>query len=136
MTMMHHHRMDDEDLDGFSTSTAPPPAGKPAAAADPDRPLKDRIVDQLKTVYDPEIPVDIWELGLIYDVLIKADGVVAVTMTLTSPFCPVAGILPGEVEAKVRAAEGVTDVTVELVWEPAWSPDMMSEGAKLELGFF
>ncbi|GMV40376.1 MAG: SUF system Fe-S cluster assembly protein [Myxococcales bacterium] len=127
-----NHLAHDEDLDGFSTRLAPPPRAPVAA----DSPLKDRIVDALKTVYDPEIPVDIWELGLIYDVLIRADNTVALTMTLTSPFCPVAGILPGEVEAKVRAVDGVTDVTLELVWDPPWSPELMSEGAKLELGFF
>lgn len=127
-----NHLAHDEDLDGFSTQLAPPPRAPVAA----DSPLKDRIVDALKTVYDPEIPVDIWELGLIYDVLIRADSTVALTMTLTSPFCPVAGILPGEVEAKVRAVDGVTDVTLELVWDPPWSPELMSEGAKLELGFF
>ena len=136
VAMSQHHMMDDDDLEGFSTRVAPErPAPAVGAEAD-DRPLKDRIVDQLKTVYDPEIPVDIWELGLIYDVLIRSDTSVAVSMTLTSPFCPVAGILPGEVEAKVRAVPGVGEVTVELVWDPPWTPDMMSEAAKLELGFF
>jgi FeS assembly SUF system protein len=92
------------------------------------------IVDTLCTVYDPEIPVNIYELGLIYDILVGKEGEVKVEMTLTSPGCPVAGTLPGEVEAKVRTVEGVNNVTVELVWEPAWSMDRMSDEAKLELG--
>lgn len=92
------------------------------------------IVDTLCTVYDPEIPVNIYELGLIYDIAVGKEGEVKVEMTLTSPGCPVAGTLPGEVEAKVRRVEGVTDAKVELVWEPAWSMDRMSDEAKLELG--
>lgn len=141
--MSSHHALydDDDEFAGFSTQLAPAPvksaqAVQAAEGAQDDRPLKDRIVDALKTVYDPEIPVDIWELGLIYDVLIREDSAVALTMTLTSPFCPVAGTLPGEVEAKVRSVAGVTDVTLELVWDPPWSPELMSEGAKLELGFY
>jgi FeS assembly SUF system protein len=94
------------------------------------------VIEMLRTVYDPEIPVNIYELGLIYDIDVEADGTVEIEMTLTSPACPVAGILPGQVEAKVRQVEGVTDVHVELVWEPPWSMDRMSEEAKLELGFF
>jgi FeS assembly SUF system protein len=92
------------------------------------------VVDTLCTVYDPEIPVNIYELGLIYDIAVGKEGDVKVEMTLTSPGCPVAGTLPGEVEAKVRRVEGVTDAKVELVWEPAWSMDRMSDEAKLELG--
>jgi FeS assembly SUF system protein len=92
------------------------------------------IVDALCTVYDPEIPVNIYELGLIYDIIVGKEGDVKVEMTLTSPGCPVAGTLPGEVEAKVRRVEGVTEAKVELVWEPAWSMDRMSDEAKLELG--
>ncbi len=94
------------------------------------------VIEMLRTVYDPEIPVNIYELGLIYEIDVDEHGVVDIDMTLTSPACPVAGILPGQVEAKVREVEGVTDVNVELVWEPAWSMDRMSEEAKLELGFF
>ncbi len=94
------------------------------------------VIEMLRTVYDPEIPVNIYELGLIYEIDVDEYGVVDIEMTLTSPACPVAGILPGQVEAKVRQVEGVTDVHVELVWEPAWSMDRMSEEAKLELGFF
>jgi len=94
------------------------------------------ILEALREVYDPEIPVNIYDLGLIYDVHVDEYGVVDIEMTLTSPACPVAGILPGQVEQKVREVNGVADVTVELVWEPAWSMDRMSEEAKLELGFF
>ena len=93
------------------------------------------VVEALQTVYDPEIPVNIYDLGLIYDVDVDQDGSVSIEMTLTSPACPVAGTLPGEVEARVRDVPGVTDVDVELVWEPSWSPERMSEVAKLELGF-
>ena len=94
------------------------------------------ILEALREVYDQEIPVNIYDLGLIYDVHVDEYGVVDIEMTLTSPACPVAGILPGQVEQKVREVNGVADVTVELVWEPAWSMDRMSEEAKLELGFF
>ncbi|RMH81484.1 MAG: SUF system Fe-S cluster assembly protein [Calditrichaeota bacterium] len=98
--------------------------------------LEQDIIQALKTCYDPEIPVDIYELGLIYDIHIEDDGQVYIKMTLTSPMCPVAGTLPGEVEAKVRSVEGVKDARVEVVWDPPWSMDRMSEVAKVELGFF
>ena len=98
--------------------------------------VKDAIVQVLKTVYDPEIPVDIYELGLIYEVDVREANAVYVKMTLTSPMCPVAEILPPEVEEKVRGVPGVSDVELELVWEPPWNPDMMSEAAKLELNFY
>jgi len=94
------------------------------------------IVETLRTVYDPEIPVDIHELGLIYAIDIGADGVVSIAMTLTAPGCPVADILVEEVAEKVRAVPGVADARVELVWEPPWTPDRMSEAARLELGMF
>jgi FeS assembly SUF system protein len=94
------------------------------------------IVEALKTVFDPEIPVNIYELGLIYDIDIQAEGAVQVKMTLTSPGCPVAGSLPGEVRDKVAGVAGVTSVDVELVWDPSWNPSMMSEAARLELGMF
>ncbi len=94
--------------------------------------LKNKIGEAIKKVYDPEIPVDIYELGLIYDIKIKkGDG--EVIMTLTSPFCPVAGSLPKEVAARVAEVEGVKESNVELVFEPAWSIDLMSDEAKLEL---
>jgi FeS assembly SUF system protein len=97
--------------------------------------LEGRVVEALKSCYDPEIPVDIYELGLIYKVEIEDEQRVAITMTLTSPMCPVAEILPGEVETRVRAVEGVREAAVELVWDPPWNPGMMSEAARLELGF-
>ena len=95
--------------------------------------LRDRVIDMIKTCYDPEIPVDIWELGLIYDVAVEDGGNVNVTMTLTSPMCPVAESLPPEVEAKVRTVEGVAEARVEVTWDPPWSPEKMTEAAKLEL---
>ena len=95
--------------------------------------LEARVIEMLRTCYDPEIPVDIYELGLIYDIDINAAGLVNVRMTLTSPACPVAGTLPPEVESKIRAVDGVTDANVEVVWDPPWTPDRMSEAAKLQL---
>lgn len=96
--------------------------------------IKERVVEELKTVYDPEIPVNIYELGLIYQLEISETGFADVEMTLTSPMCPVAGSLPGEVEAKVKSVNGVSDARVELVWDPPWSMDMLSEEARLQLG--
>lgn len=92
------------------------------------------VVETLKTVYDPEIPVDIYQLGLIYNIDVRDDRSVEVRLTLTSPMCPVAGTLPPEVEVKVAQVEGVTKAIVDLVWDPPWDPSMMSEAAKLELG--
>jgi FeS assembly SUF system protein len=92
-----------------------------------------RVLEAIRTCYDPEIPVNIYDLGLIYDVSVDAAGVVMVEMTLTSPACPVAGSLPIEVENKVRSVDGVTDAKVEIVWDPPWSPDRMSEAARLQL---
>jgi len=97
--------------------------------------LRDKIVAALKTVYDPEIPVDIYELGLIYEINVFPVDNVYIRMTLTSPSCPSAEVIPGEVEQKVKAVEGVNDVKVELTFDPPYSQDMMSEAAKLELGF-
>ncbi|MBK9146492.1 MAG: SUF system Fe-S cluster assembly protein [Flavobacteriales bacterium] len=97
--------------------------------------LEERVILTLKSIYDPEIPVDIYELGLIYDVLISDAGHVDIKMTLTSPACPVAGTLPGEVEQKVAGAQGVTGAKVEITFEPPWDRTMMSEAAQLELGF-
>jgi len=94
------------------------------------------VIQTLKTCYDPEIPVDIYELGLIYRIDIDEDGVVEIDMTLTSPACPVAGSLPLEVERKIRDLPGVKDVIVNVVWEPMWNKDMMSDVAKIKLGFF
>jgi FeS assembly SUF system protein len=95
--------------------------------------VRDRIIATLKTIYDPEIPVDIYELGLIYGVEVADDGEVHVTMTLTTPMCPVAETLPPEVEDKVRNVLGVTEVSLDLVWDPPWSVDMLSDAARLEL---
>lgn len=97
--------------------------------------LENKIVEVLKTIYDPEIPVDIYELGLIYEVKIDKDNHVEIDMTLTSPNCPVAETMPKEVEEKVGMIETVTSSKVNIVFDPAWDKDMMSEEAKLELGF-
>lgn len=96
--------------------------------------LKDEIIESLKTCYDPEIPVNIYELGLIYDIQIDESNVVSVKMTLTSPACPVAGSLPPEVQKKVKEVPGVTDAKVDVVWDPPWTPEKMSEAARLQLG--
>ena len=98
--------------------------------------LEAEVIEALRTVYDPEIPVNIYEMGLIYEVNVDDLGVVDILMTLTSPACPVAGSLPGEVETRVRQVPGVSEAHVRLTWEPSWSMDMMSEEAKLELGFW
>ena|SRR6218665_1873948 len=96
--------------------------------------IGEEIIKELKSVFDPEIPVDIYELGLIYDVQISEEGEVLVIMTLTSPNCPVAESLPLEVEEKVRSVEGVTSAKIDLTFEPTWTKEMMSEEAKFELG--
>jgi FeS assembly SUF system protein len=97
--------------------------------------LRDKVLAALKTVYDPEIPVDVYELGLIYEINVFPVNNVFVLMTLTSPSCPSAEAIPSEVEQKIKAIEGVNDVKVELTFDPPYSQDMMSEAAKLELGF-
>ena len=97
--------------------------------------IREKIVSQIKTIYDPEIPVNIYELGLIYGVEVKEEGEVHVRMTLTAPACPAAEILPVEVKQKAEAVEGVKSVEVELTFDPPWDKEMMSEEAKLELGF-
>lgn len=97
--------------------------------------LEDTIITVIKTIYDPEIPVDIYELGLIYDIAINDDWEVNISMTLTSPSCPVAESLPAEVEQKVKGIEQVKDARVEITFEPPWDKEMMSEEAQLELGF-
>jgi FeS assembly SUF system protein len=113
---------------------AVPAEAAPAAA---DAPTEAAVVEALKTVYDPEIPVDIYELGLIYDIGIEADGKVAIKMTLTAPGCPVAGTMPQMVEDAIRAkVPGVNEVEVELVWDPPWDFTRMSEAARLELNMF
>ncbi len=98
--------------------------------------VKSRIIEAIQTVYDPEIPINIWEVGLIYGVDVDDRGHAHVLMTLTSPMCPVAESLPIEVEQKVAAVEGVASVDVEITWDPPWDPEMMSDAAKLELGMY
>jgi len=95
---------------------------------------EEQVIEALRTVYDPEIPVNIYEIGLIYDINIDPSGTVVVQMTLTSPGCPVAASLPVEVESRVLSIPGVQSVYVDLVWDPPWSPDRMSEAARLQLG--
>jgi FeS assembly SUF system protein len=97
--------------------------------------IEEQIIVTLKTIYDPEIPVDIYELGLIYNIGIADDGMVTILMTLTSPSCPVAETLPPDVEQKVASTAGVTGCKVEITWDPSWDKSMMSEEAQLELGF-
>ena len=107
-------------------------AAKPAATTPEE--LQANIVEALREIYDPEIPVNIYEMGLIYSVDVAADFSVGITMTLTTPHCPVAETMPGEVELKTASVDGVNGVTVNLVWEPAWDMSMMSDEARLELG--
>jgi FeS assembly SUF system protein len=97
--------------------------------------LKGKAVEAMRKCYDPEIPVNIYDLGLIYETKVEPTGFVYVKMTLTAPGCPAAGVLPGEVEDRIRVLPSVTDVKVDVVWDPPWTKDMMSEAAKLQLGF-
>ena len=120
-----------------------PPAPDPThetdgLVADPAKTgeLRPALEAALKKVYDPEIPVDIYELGLIYDVFVTADGVAAIKMTLTAPACPAAQILPGQVAQAAKGVAGITDAKVDVVWEPAWTKDRMSDVAKLQLGMW
>jgi FeS assembly SUF system protein len=124
--------------DAPGTTTPASSEGGSPVVADVQRTeaLKPGIVEAISTVYDPEIPVNIWELGLIYDIVVDAAGVAGVTMTLTAPGCPAAQSLPGEVAEKVKTVPGVTDARVDVVWEPAWHKDRMSEAAKLQLGLW
>ncbi len=105
----------------------------PADSADSEQ-IRERVIATLRTIYDPEIPVNIFELGLIYDVAIAEGGEARIRMTLTTPMCPVAEELPIEVESKARTVDGVMSARVDLVWDPPWTMEMMSEAAKLELG--
>ena len=115
----------------MSNEPQAPPSVPPSRA---DAPLSDRIIDAIRTVFDPEIPVNIYELGLIYAINLGQENTVEVKMTLTSPACPAAGSLPSMVQAKVKAVPGVTACKVEVVWEPPWDPSRMTEAAKLQLG--
>ncbi|WP_321395688.1 SUF system Fe-S cluster assembly protein [Emcibacter sp.] len=112
-----------------------PVSGGPALSEEEQRALNQRVVEVLREIYDPEIPVNIYEMGLIYDVIVSETADVTIVMTLTTPHCPVAESMPGEIELKVRDVEGVGNVTVELVWDPPWDMSMMSEAARLEMGF-
>ena len=111
-------------------------AQQPASASpgEPGGDLYERVIDALKEIYDPEIPVNIYDLGLIYGVDVTDEGDVAITMTLTTPHCPVAESMPGEVELRASAVPGVRDAEVNLVWDPPWGPNLMSDEARLELG--
>lgn len=125
-----------EDVTKSSEPMPDVPASHESApqAAAPE--LRERIIEVLRTCYDPEIPVNIYDLGLIYDIEITPASEVIVRMTLTAPGCPVAFSLPAEVEAKIRSLDGVADARVELVWDPPWTPDRMSETARLQLGWW
>jgi FeS assembly SUF system protein len=98
--------------------------------------LEGQAIEEIRKCYDPEIPVNIYDLGLVYDVRVDAVADARITMTLTSPHCPAAQTLPRDVETRVRLVKGIRSVTVTVVWEPAWNPSMMTEAAKLEMGFF
>jgi FeS assembly SUF system protein len=108
---------------------------QPADANSKSREIEESVIEVLRTCYDPEIPVNIYELGLIYSIDVNPSGHVDIRMTLTSPGCPVAGTLPPDVQQKVQSIIGVTSANVEVVWDPAWSPERMTEAAKLQLGF-
>ena len=116
-------------LEGF---LAKQPEAEPVGEAGGE--LQQKVVDALKEIYDPEIPVNIYDLGLIYGVEVTPDADVAVTMTLTTPHCPVAETMPGEVELRAASVPGVRDAEVNLVWDPPWGPDKMTDEARLELG--
>ena len=151
MTMGEEKKIEAEEVDGVST----PPRARVtpeferkrdylAGFLGQERPdpekggpggeLQEAVIEALKSIYDPEIPVDIYELGLIYDVAISEDGDAVITMTLTTPHCPVAESMPGEVEMRVLSVPGIRDAEVKLVWEPPWDPSKMSDEARLELG--
>jgi FeS assembly SUF system protein len=123
-------------MPGAAESSAPPPPAEPPLelSAEQIEALEKEIVGVLCTCFDPEIPVNIYELGLVYNIEVKATGAAEIKMTLTSPACPVAGSLPPEVQNKIRTIPGVTSAKVDVVWEPPWDKDRMSEAAKLQLG--
>src|SRR6266850_2407418 len=130
MPSEHEHR------DYFDFGAEPPPPETPDVErpeGEDDPALLEPVLDALRTVRDPEIPVNIVELGLIYELVVKKGGIVFVEMTLTTPACPVAASMPGEVKAAVAAVPGVSEARVKLVWTPTWTQDRMSEEAKLEL---
>ena len=125
---------EEQDYFDFAPETPPetPDVELPEGEDDPE--LLEPVLEALKTVRDPEIPVNLVDLGLIYELLVRKGGIVYVEMTLTTPACPVAQSMPGEVEAAIRGVPGVNDARVKLVWTPPWDRDRMSEEAKLELG--
>ena len=122
------------------TETAATPVTNDTATIVPDpvrsEALRPEVVKALSSVFDPEIPVNIWELGLVYDIIVDAAHTVGIRMTLTAPACPAAQFLPGEVRSKVAQVPGVADVRVDVVWDPPWSRDRMSDAARLQLGMF
>ena len=120
-------------MDEPANNTAKPETETPSAPE--DRLLLDQVIATLHTIYDPEIPVDIYELGLVYEVHAYVGGKVTVQMTLTTPHCPVAETMPDEIVEAIKTIEGVEDVDLDLVWDPPWDPSKMSEAARLELGF-
>ena len=120
--------------DNINEAKVSPDAPRPSEAAELN--LKDKVIEVMRTIYDPEIPVNVYELGLVYNIDADPNGTVVIRMTLTSPMCPVAGSLPPEVEQKVRAIPGAASVKVDLVWDPPWNPSMMSEAAKLQLNMY
>ena len=122
----------EEPAAASSSTSAPPIEPDPVRTLE----LKPQIVEQLSSVFDPEIPVNIYELGLIYDIAVDKQGLAVIQMTLTAPGCPAAVTLPAEVQGKVNGIEGVSDARVDLVWEPPWDKDRMSDAAKLQLGIF
>ena len=134
----------DDFVAQFLREQSPDAADSPAAAENADSPilsipqmlLEQNVIEALRGIYDPEIPINIYDLGLIYNVDIDDDAKVHIDMTLTSPGCPVAQTFPGTVECAVKCVDGVSDAVVELVWDPPWTKDMMSEEALLSLGLF
>ena len=122
------------ETEAASAKDNPPSVSLTSVA--PDDTLLNRVIAGVREVYDPEIPLNIYDLGLIYRIDITEESHIAIDMTLTSPMCPVAGSLPGEVEMAARGVDGVAEVVVELVWDPPWGPEVMSEAARLELGIF
>jgi FeS assembly SUF system protein len=125
------HRPEDSPANALSESIAEV-VPDPMKMAD----VQPQVIEALKSVFDPEIPVNIYELGLVYDVIVDATGLVGIRMTLTAPACPAAQSLPIEVRDKARGVPGVTDAKVEIVWDPPWGPDRMSDAARLQLGLW
>jgi FeS assembly SUF system protein len=119
-----------------SASPAEPPTPAPATGPVDISDFQDKVIEVLRTCFDPEVPVNIYELGLVYGIDVAESGDVAVRMTLTSPACPVAGSLPPEVQAKVQRIPGVKSARVDIVWDPPWTPERMSEAARVQLGMF